>query len=192
MSRVAYAVRLALPPGWYEVGRDDPDAWVAHLVRQALPAGPEPLQDRLAGDLLHAVALVELLAPLDALVHLPDAEHDAVRAVLLTLPFRAGGLLRRGLPADARALERRLRQRGAARVQVAPHPLPCGPAVRLRATVRDEVERDVEQVLHVVRPPDLPVSVVLRLQWPAGHPRADELAAQADAVAAQALVEVLG
>ncbi len=69
--------------------------------------------------------------------------------------------------------------------------LPSGPAVRLRGTGPDELGRPVEQVLHVVVPPGAPAAVVLRMQWAPGRADADELAATADRIARDALVELL-
>lgn len=184
----SFTVRLALPPRWYELGRDDPDAWMGAFVLQTLPAASDEARDTLAGDLLDIYGLADQLGAVDALVHVPEGD-ERPRAVLLTYPVQRRAWLRRGVASFAAPEERRLRAAGP--VQRAERPLASGPAVRLRAVAPDELGRTVEQVLHVVLPPGAPGAVVVRMQWPPGRSDAEELATTADAIARDALVEAL-
>lgn len=184
-----FTVRLVLPPGWYELGRDDPGAWTGSLVQSLLPHDVG-LQDALADDVIDAYGLAEARGAVDALVHVPQPEQG-VRATLLSYPWRRRALLRRGPGAYAAPLCRDLRSRGARTLERTDVALPSGPSVRVRGQADDELGRSCEHVVHVVVPPGAPGAVLLHVQWPAGRPDADELAATADRIAHDALVEVL-
>lgn len=184
----SFAVRLALPPGWYELGRDDPDAWTAALLAEELHGVDEAAREAVGDELTDVHYLDDVTGSVDTLVHLP-AGARSVRAVLLVVPTRRSWL-GRGPAASCGPLRRSLARSGGA-VEETRVLLPSGPAVRLRGTARDELDRPTEQVLHVVAPPGAPGAVVLRVQWPQGQPDAADLAAMADLIARDALVEVL-
>lgn len=135
--------------------------------------------------------LADLLGDVDALVHLPPPKRR-LQALLLNYPCRSRAPLRRGARGCAARVARDSRRRGATGVHRSAVDLLTGSAVRLRAVYRDELGRVCEQVLHVVLPAEAPGSVVQRVQWIPGHPRAHELRAMADCIAARTVVEVLG
>lgn len=186
----AFTIRLTLPPGWYELGRDDPGDWLDRFVAQVTDAPGDPAADALADDLQAAYAVADLVGAVDALVHVVAGERT-VRAELLSYPWQSRSWLRRGPAAFAAPLVRDLRRRGHGPVQRAVVELRSGPAVRLRAVSTDELGRPAEQVLHVVVPPGAPGAVVLRMQWSADRPDAEGLTAMAEGIAQDALVEVL-
>ncbi|RBY94208.1 hypothetical protein DQ244_02330 [Blastococcus sp. TBT05-19] len=184
----SFTTRLALPRGWYELERDDPDAWIARLLDHELRDADEAERQAVADELVDLTYLDDVTGSVETLVHL-DPEAPRVRALLLTYPTRRRSWLRRG-PAAFASSSRRAMARTGAPVEETRTRLTGAPAVRLRGTARDELDRLTEQVLHVVVPPGAPGAVVLRVQWPAGRPDAAELAATADAIARDALVEV--
>lgn len=184
----SFTVRLALPPRWFQLGRDDPGAWMGAFVQQELPQAGELEQNAFTDPLIDAYGIVELTGAVDALAWVPEPESGP-QAFLFAYPSERRALLRRGAGAYATPLERALR--GSTPVERTEVALVSGPTVRLRGTAPDELGRPVEQVLHVVVPAGAPGAVVIRMQWAPGRPDADELAATADRIARDALVELL-
>jgi hypothetical protein len=185
----SFAVRLVLPPGWYEMSRDDPDAWITEVLDSAVPSADDEQQDAVADELIDVTYLDDVTGSVTTLVHVPDAVPE-LRALQLVVPTRRRTWLRRGPGAFAVPLRRSMARTGTA-VEWTETELAGSPAVRLRGTATDELGRLTEQVLHVVVLPGAPGAVVLRVQWPSGRAEADELAAAADLIARGALVELL-
>ncbi|MCA0144610.1 hypothetical protein [Blastococcus sp. LR1] len=184
----SFTARLALPLGWYELSRDDPDAWIAGILEHVLSGADEAEREAVADELIDVTYLDDVTGSVETLVH-GRAEAPHLHAVLLVFPVRRSSWLRRGPAAYSGPFHRAMARTGHPveqdRVEVA-----GGPAVRLRGAVPDELERLTEQVLHVVVPPRAPGAVVLRMQWPQHHPDASSLADMADGIARDALVEV--
>lgn len=187
MSR-SFTIRLALPPGWYVLGRDDPDAWMAQFTEETRAGLDDDVEAEL-DELLDTYGLVWVTGAVESVVHKPRGT-SGVRAVLIGYASGRRSFLRRGIAAFAAPLARDLRRSGDGTVETTPVTLPSGPAVRLRAVATDELGRLREQVVHVVRPPRSPGAIVLRMQWQPGRPDADALAAMADRIAADALMEI--
>jgi len=183
-----FTVRLDLPPRWFGLGRDDPGDWIGAFLHQELP-GDLGAHEVVGDQLIDLYGIVEVTGAVDALAYVPEPA-EGVRAALFVHPVERRSLFRRGPASYARWFLPGLRA-GGAPVQRAEVQLPSGPAVRLRGTGPDELGRPVEQVLHVVVPPGAPGAVVLRMQWAPGRADADELAATADRIARDALVELL-
>jgi len=184
----SFTARLALPPGWYGLERDDPDAWIGELLASELPGADATEREAVADELTDVAYLDDVTGSVDTLVHL-RSEAPRLRALLLVVPTRRRSWLRRG-PAAFCGPSRRAMARTGHPVEETPTRLAGGPAVRLRGVVRDELDRLTEQVLHVVVPAGAPGAVVLRVQWPQGRADAAELAAMADETARNSLVEV--
>ena len=186
MSR-SFTIRLALPPDWYVLDRDDPDAWMTRFT-EGTRTGPDDDVDAELDELLDTYGLVDVTGAVESVVHKPRGS-TGVRAVLIGYASPRRSLLRSGVAALAAPLAGDLRRRGTGAVESRPTTLPSGPAVRLRAVATDELGRLREQVVHVVRPPRTPGAIVLRMQWQPGRPDADALAAMADRIATDALME---
>ncbi len=184
------SLRLDLPPEWYALDLDDPDACMQDLVAKLLGQRSAREQEALAEALFMEYGLLAFGAPLDLLVLIPHAS-TGIRATLTTSLTQAHTLLRRNLQGYAGRVAQDMRALGARKVGRTEVLLPSGPSVRLRAVTADDLGRRREMVVHVVVPPGADGAVLLRLQWEPDRDDSDELAGLADEIAGTARIEVL-